>query len=310
MRLGKQLGLGVVLLTGCGGTNKAEPPRTPEVHSGAEQVAATHKEGALYIRDVGFQTPESVLYDAAADVYLVSNVDGSPLDVDDLAFISRVRPDGSVEALRWIDATEPDIELNAPKGMAIANDVLYVADIKVLRKFDRNTGKPLGTIELPGATFANDVCADGQGNVYVSDSGIAAGFMPSGSDAIYRVTPDDEVSLFAKSVALGRPNGIAMSGDGLLVATFGSGELYRLDTHGQRSDVHRPPKGSLDGVVQWKGRVFVASWEASAVYELEGDSFVEHIGQLPTPSDIGLDEKRGRLLIPLFYDNTVVIYPL
>src|SRR5438045_3022837 len=30
----------------------------------------------------GFQTPESVLFDADADLYLVSNINGQPLDVD------------------------------------------------------------------------------------------------------------------------------------------------------------------------------------------------------------------------------------
>jgi hypothetical protein len=298
-----------VWLLGCAGAKQAQPAPALHAHGDREQVAA-RKEEPFYIKDVGFQTPESVVYDARADVYLVSNVDGSPLDVDDLAFISRVRPDGSVEALRWIDATEPDIELNAPKGMALVGDVLYVADIKSLRKFDRNTGKALGSIELPGATFANDVCADRAGNVFVSDSGIAAGFMPSGSDAIYRVSAHGEVSVLARDVALGRPNGITVSGTDLWVATFGSGELYRLAEDGQRSDVQKLPKGSLDGVVAWKGRLFVASWEASAIYERSGDTFVERVSNIPAPSDIGIDDKRGRLLIPLFYDNTVVVYPL
>jgi len=304
-----RLGLAVVFLCGCGGGHKPSPAAVAKVDSPPAQ-AARNKDEPFYIRDVGFATPESVVHDAHADVYLVSNVDGSPLDVDDLAFISRLRPDGSVEALRWIDATEPDVELNAPKGMAIAGDVLYVADIKVLRKFERSTGKPLGTIELPGASFANDVCADRAGNVYVSDSGITTGFTPSGSDAIYRVTPSDEVSVLVKDVALGRPNGLAISAEGLWVATFGSGELYRLDERGQRTDLFKLPKGSLDGVVEWKGRVFVASWEASAIYERDGDEFVVRVADLPAPSDIGIDDKRARLLIPLFYDNTVVVYPL
>jgi hypothetical protein len=297
------------MLSGCGGANKAEQPPTINPRSGATPIAAK-KEEPFYIKDVGFKTPESVVYDARSDLYLVSNVDGSPLDVDDLAFISRLHPDGSVEALRWIDATAPEVELNAPKGMALAGEVLYVADIKVLRKFERTTGKPLGAIELPGATFANDVCVDRAGNVYVSDSGIAADFTPSGSDAIYRVSPSGEVSLIAHDVSLGRPNGLAEGSEGLWVATFGSGELYSISESGQRSAAQKPPKGSLDGVVEWKGRLFVASWEASAVYEREGDTFVERVSNIPAPSDIGLDDKRARLLIPLFYDNTVVVYPL
>lgn len=307
MRLCKGWGW-VALLCACGGASRSEPP--PQAQPSQSARALPARPQPIFIKDVGFQTPESIVHDTRADVYLVSNVDGSPLDSDDRAFISRVRPDGSVEALRFIDAAQADVELNAPKGMAIVGDVLYVADIKFLRKFDRISGKPLGSIALPGASFANDVCADRAGNLFVSDSGIAAGFMPSGSDAIYRVNTDGEVSILTKDLALGRPNGVSSDGQGLWVATFGSGELYRLDENGQRSDIQLLPKGSLDGVATFRGRLFVSSWEASAVYEREGDGFVERVSDLPAPSDIAIDEKRERLLIPLFYDNTLILYPL
>ena len=309
MHLGKATAGALLALAACGGSKKPAPASEAAVqHQSAPPRA--HRDEPTYVKDVGFQTPESVAYDARADLYLVSNVDGSPLELDDRAFISRLRPDGQVEELRWIDAEQAGVELNAPKGMAIVGDVLYVADIKVLRKFARDSGKPLGTIELLGASFANDVCADDAGNVYVTDSGISAGFTPSGSDAIYRVSKSGEVTVLTKNIILGRPNGVSAGKEGLCVATFGSGELYRVSADGERSDVHKLPKGSLDGIVIWKGRMFVASWEAAAVYEREGDSFVERVSEIAAPSDIGLDDKRGRLLIPLFYDNTVIIYPL
>lgn len=37
----------------------------------------------------GIQTPESVLYEAGSDTYLVSNINGSPLAADNNGFISR-----------------------------------------------------------------------------------------------------------------------------------------------------------------------------------------------------------------------------
>src|SRR4051812_13349001 len=40
----------------------------------------------------GVQTPESVLYDADSDVYLVSNINGAPLDADDNGYIMRISP--------------------------------------------------------------------------------------------------------------------------------------------------------------------------------------------------------------------------
>ena len=45
----------------------------------AQADATLADEGMLRmeIKDVGFQTPESVLYDAASDTYLVSNINGA-----------------------------------------------------------------------------------------------------------------------------------------------------------------------------------------------------------------------------------------
>ncbi|MGH2397863.1 MAG: ATP-binding protein, partial [bacterium] len=89
----------------------------------------------------GFQTPESVLYDTRADVYLVSNINGKPTDTDGNGFISRVSPAGKVLALKWIDGTKQGVTLNAPKGTAISGTTLYVADITAVRMFDRSTGR-------------------------------------------------------------------------------------------------------------------------------------------------------------------------
>src|ERR1039457_4879433 len=42
----------------------------------------------------GLSTPESVLYDVANDRYLVSNINGSPTDVDGNGYIVEVSPEG------------------------------------------------------------------------------------------------------------------------------------------------------------------------------------------------------------------------
>jgi len=103
---------------------------------------------------------------------------------------------------------------------------------------------------------------------------------------------------------------VSCEGTSLWVATFGTGELYQLTGSGPREQVRRLPKGSLDGLARLGDRLFISSWEASAIYERKGAEFVELIRDLPTPSDIGIDTMRRRLLIPLFYDNTVILYPL
>jgi hypothetical protein len=94
---------------------------------------------APVLRYSGFSAPESVLYDTAADRYLVSNVNGQPLATDDNGFISLLSPSGEVLDLKWIEGGKNGVRLDAPKGMTIADGVLYVADISAVRTFDLAT---------------------------------------------------------------------------------------------------------------------------------------------------------------------------
>ena len=64
--------------------------------------AAADASAGIVIANVGFSTPESVLHNPVADIYLVSNISGSPIDEDGDGFISRHGSPGvSREAARW-----------------------------------------------------------------------------------------------------------------------------------------------------------------------------------------------------------------
>src|SRR2546426_4066753 len=97
---------------------------------GLAQAAATAPMAPPILVSGGFQTPESIFYEARSDIYLVSNINGDPTAADGNGFISRVAPDGRILELKWIDGTRPGVRLNAPKGMAVAGDTLYVSDIR------------------------------------------------------------------------------------------------------------------------------------------------------------------------------------
>src|SRR5262249_39804612 len=154
------------------------------------------------------------------------------------------------------------VKLDAPKGMAIAQGVLYVADLNTVRKFDVKTGAPKGDIPIAGATFLNDMSAGADGKVYVSDSGIKvteSGMEPTGTDAVY-VIDKGKAKPLAKSKELGGPNGVLATDKGLLVVSFG-GELYRLDKDGKRADVTKLPEGGLDGLVAVGDTLYISSWK-------------------------------------------------
>jgi sugar lactone lactonase YvrE len=278
---------------------------------GGEQAAPAP--AGIEVADVGFATPESVLADTIADVYLVSNVNGSPLEKDDNGFISRVTPEGQVENLKWIDGAAPNVTLNAPKGTAIRGDTLYVADIDCVRRFHRTSGEPAGEMCIQGATFLNDIAVGPDGVIYVSDSGFQAGeggFAPSGSDAIYRfASPDSAARPFLKNAELGAPNGIAVAPRQVVVVTFGSGELFQVSADGSKIPVLPASDRQLDGVVfTSNGGMLFSSWGDSAVYRVTPTGASSRmITGLAAPADIGYDPRRNRVLIPLFNDNKVLI---
>ena len=107
----------------------AEPPK-PNAPTTASPVAQYS----------GFAKPESILYDADGDRYLVSNINGSPFDKDNNGFISVLSPDGQVATLKWIEGGKNNVKLDAPKGLAISKGVLYAADLTVVRMFDLASG--------------------------------------------------------------------------------------------------------------------------------------------------------------------------
>lgn len=266
----------------------------------------------MRIENVGFATPESVLYDPVDDVYFVSNINGAPLDVDDNGFISRVNPDGTVTELKWIDGASEEVNLSAPKGMAILGDELYVADINVVRVFNRTNGEPVRSIDITGASFLNGVASNGEDTVFVTDSGLDANFEDTGTDGIYKVMGDSYETVVL-STELNNPNGVTVHTDGqqLMVAAFGGNGVYHVNADGTFSQTATLPEGSLDGIV-WETNdesMLVSSWDAEAIYRVNHDSGESSVlfSDLPAPADIGLDTERNRLLVPLFNDNAVVV---
>jgi len=297
----------------------AETPRTPAPTAAASASAAPAPDLALppppkpVATYTGLETPESVLYDEQGDRYLVSNINGKVTDTDDNGFISALSPDGQVTALKWIEGGKNKVKLDAPKGLAISKGVLYAADITTVRMFDLKSGAPKGEVKIAGSTFLNDLAAAPDGKVYVSDSGMKAGakdFESTGTDAVY-VIEGGKAKAIAKSTDLGKPNGLLVTDKGVVVVTFGSGEVYRLDAKGAKVDVTKPPKGALDGVVALGDSLLVSSWEGSAIYRGKlGGTFDVVLGDQKSPADIGYDTKRGRVLVPHFMENTVEAYEL
>lgn len=271
-----------------------------------------HGQEPVVVTDMA--TPESAVHDPDADVYLVSNINGGPGDVDGNGFISRISPDGTITHLKWIDGEDPAVTLHAPKGSAVHGDRFYVADIDTVRSFDRSTGAPLDAWVVPGAGFLNDLAVGADGTVYVTDTGISIGpqgFAPTGTAAVYRFDADGQPHVIAEGDALALPNGVVEAPQGLVLAPIGSNIVSIIGEDGSLTTLAELPQGQLDGVVvAGDGSLLVSSIGANAVYRIAPDGAVSELISDTPAADIGIDVGRSRVLIPQLNDHQLVIYPV
>ena len=276
------------------------------------------------IQGLGF--PESVRYDPDQDVYFISNMTGPGSLKDGNGLIVRVRAGDLGQPAAFIEGGRGGAVLDAPKGMALQGDTLWVTDIDVLRGFHRRTGAPLATIDLKphGAVLANDVAVGPDGRLYVTDTGIAMtdkGVMYRGGDKIFVIGPGRAVSLLAEGKDLGRPNGITWDPDGRrwIVVSFDPfrSEVYAIAPgqnvpRGQEGrTVLLRGLGKFDGVERLAdGRLLVTCWADSSVHLLDGRSDQRIIRDLWQPADLGVDTRRNRVAVPLVLQGRVEIWEL
>ncbi|HEX6272513.1 MAG TPA: hypothetical protein VFZ53_05720 [Polyangiaceae bacterium] len=260
----------------------------------------------------GISTPESVLYDATADRFFVSNINGKPTDVDNNGYIVELSGDGKVVKPKFIEGGKDKIKLDAPKGLGLLNGVLYVSDITVVRKFDVKTGAPKGEIAVKDATFLNDLAIAADGRVFVTDSGMkpgATGFEPTGTDAVHVIDKAGKVKALAKAKELNGPNGLLLVGKDVFVNTFGSNEIFKLDDKGVKQEVTQVPTGGLDGLASMGDSLLVSSWQGNAIYKGKlGGKFEPVLQGVKAPADFTVDPKRNRIVVPRFMENAVEAY--
>jgi hypothetical protein len=271
--------------------------RAPEL---APEVADVADVDAGELRVItGFERPSAVLYDAASDRYLVSNL-VSGADGAGPGTIARVTPEGEIEAPRWIDGASPRTRLSTPRGMTIIGGRLYVADGSDVRVYDRKTGVPRGTIKVPGASQLNGLARGGAESILVSDASYGVDGRPAGTDAVYRVNRAGRVTALFRSSVLGHPAGVLYSDKTVWIATQGSGKLHGLKANGALRSGPTLDDGRLAGIIEvGPGDVIVTSQVAQGLYRgsLTGE-FSYLGGGIVMPGHPGWDPKRRRLLVP------------
>jgi sugar lactone lactonase YvrE len=277
--------------------------------------------GATKVKTIsGFQTPESVKWDSASGYWFVSNINGQPPAKDGNGFISRVTKDGVIDSLHFITGGKNGVTLNGPKGIAIIGDTLFVADIDVIRAFNKVTGAPIHSwdVSKQGAKFLNDAAVTPNGDVYVTDTQIAFGANGSvshtGTDRIFMISHDRKSAGIAiQSDSLGRPNGLTWDAKNsrFIVVAFGTNAVHGWAPGSKVVTTIATGPGQFDGVeITRDGRILVSSWADSSVSAINGNTMSHIATGVEAPADIGLDPARGLLAVPLFNKGAVELWQL
>ncbi|PRY85816.1 SMP-30/gluconolactonase/LRE family protein [Donghicola tyrosinivorans] len=250
----------------------------------------------------GFDRPESVVFDSARDRMIVSSLNGEFNAKDGNGYLSLLDGQGQLQQKSWITG------LDAPKGMAISGDLLFVADVDALKVIDLSAGSLVQSYPGDGAVFLNDVTVVGDA-VYVTDLL---------ENAIWRL----DGGVFApwlKSDDLSNPNGIAFDGQQLLVGSWGKGlqadfttkapgDLLAVDLDSKKITVVAEAVGNIDGIALAQDSIFVSDWVKGTVIRITSEG-PEVVAEFPAGvADIGTDGEN--LLLPHMMQGSVEVLPL
>ena len=258
----------------------------------------------------GFSSPESTIVNKN-DLY-ISNVgkELKPTLKDGDGFISKLDINGNIKELHFIDG------LNAPKGMGIVGNTLFVADIDTLRGFDLSTKKEVFNVVFEGVNFLNDITVKDSNTLFIGASDTSAIYEVNISNKSYKKLMDFTVA-----------NGLFYEDGILYTAQLGSttqnmfdgkGKLYKIDLKDNNKLTQLGTfEGVLDGVHKVENKVYVSDWGNSQksgiirVYDLQTkkESVLE-AELFMGAADFWIDKKSKKIFMPQMIGNKVTIFDL
>lgn len=277
----------------------------------ATLVSLTEPGRSVQLKELPVQTPESVIGDGKYFYVSCIGREPKPFDTDGDGFIMKLDQEGNVISEKFIQG------LDAPKGSAIVEGILYVADITEIKAFDLLTGQPKGTIDLSstGTRSLNDLTPM-KGKLIVSATDI---------NRIYEVSPTKGTfAEIATRPTLVHPNGVWYdeTREKLYITTSPTeptghlnvinmakkrGEVYFAETVGTYS-------GILDGLAIVGDYAFFSDWHRQTVVVMNthtGETSGAGLPQLVQgPADFFLDIHNREIWLPGMMENSLSIQTL
>ena len=269
--------------------------------SNAYSAQSTPYFSPVWTLSQGLAQPESVLYDATRSRLYVSNVQGHPTQKDGKGYLSTVSLEGKLLEKEWVSG------LNAPKGMAMVGDTLYVSDIDVLVAIDIDKAKVLKRYQANNAKFLNDVTADKAGNVYVS------GMLTNTVHCLCQ----GKFEIWLQDASLMNPNGLLAEEKRLVIGSWGimkggfatttAGHLQTVDYANKKitSLGNDQPVGNLDGLESdGASGYYVTDWMVGKLFHFDAAGKAQLLMQLKKGSaDHAFLPDKNLLLIPMMNDS-------
>ncbi|MBQ3655799.1 MAG: hypothetical protein II956_02980 [Bacteroidales bacterium] len=238
-----------------------------------------------------FSVPQSVVLDGKNDIIYISNIVSDTVKKETSGYVCRAGLSGEV-----ID-TLNIAGLACPKGMAVGDGVLFIADGVRLLEYGIQEDSVVKEYQIPGAEALNDVVISGKGTVYVSDSQ---------GNCIYKIS-DGGADVFFSSQDY-TLTGVMCFDDGFLY-TASDKKILKISEKAN-VEVFKKMKFTPTGIKpDGKGGFLVAS-NSDGIYAMTKDSseLIVKKRQKVYYADFEYVDQQKMLFAPTGLDNSLEIY--
>lgn len=223
----------------------------------AKDKKAPSKEATILSKGMKF-CEGSVAYGSSVLVTNFGTSELNPLNTQGMGYVMQINGD-STETFIATDG-----HLSAPKGMAIANNHLYIADVGKIVVYNlKDKAASPQTIVMPeGNLFVNDIVISGS-SAYVSVTNTGKIFKLDLS------TPDAlNANMLSEYASVPGANGLVLIGNQLYIASYpADGKTTSDNVIYTIADIASPVvekfitrQGQYDGLAHYKNKLYFSSW--------------------------------------------------